>query len=160
MVDEVIINYFKKYKDRFPKEVLKEKLINAGYPEEEVKEGIEIVYGKKRNLRRLETTKLYITSAEKQLDFLIGFFAPGIVSTIFSLIVYYFLHLLGFSFRVYFHSFFAFLIPILTLGGHIFGIFYFWKRRRYLALGLLFALLFPFILLGLLILFFLLIIIF
>ncbi len=147
MVNERIINYFREYKDRFPKEVLKEKLITAGYPEKEVKEGIEVVYGRRKDFRELETAKLYTTSGQKLLDFLIGFFAPEIV----SIVVYFLLYLFSFYFKVYFHSLFIFFILlILILVGQIFGIFYFWKKRKYLALGLLFALLFPFIVLGVL----------
>ncbi|GEM_PF-1310879 len=162
MVDRRIINYLRENKNKFPQEVLKRKLIEASYPKDQIEEGIRIVYEgfvpkEKISFWDFKSIKIYKTFREKLLDFLAGFFTPAI----FGLGIYFLLGILSafiypfYPFRYFFSLFRIFLLAI--LGIQIFGIFYFWRKRKYLARGFLFSLILPLILIGL---FFLILLIF
>lgn len=47
MPNQYIVDYLKENKDRFPFEILKEKLIKAGYPDNQIEEARRIVYERK-----------------------------------------------------------------------------------------------------------------
>jgi len=152
MVNQNIINYLKENEDKFPQEVLKKRLIEAGYPKDQIEEGIRIVYkgvsipptppgvARKTNFWDFKTIKIYTNFGEKILDFLAGFFAPIVI----GLGIYLFFGILGFFIYPFRYLFWIF--PLGILIAEIFGIFYFWRRRHYFARGLLFFLILPFIL--------------
>jgi hypothetical protein len=146
MVNQNIIDYLRENKDKFSQEVLRKKLIEAGYPKDQIEEGIRIVYEKlpiplsppeaprETSFWDFKSVKIYTNFGEKLLDFLAGFFAPIIIGWGIS-------WLLGISAYFMYPSFgFRWILSLGILIAQIFGIFYFWKRRHYFARGLLFCL--------------------
>lgn len=162
MVNQNILNYLRENKDKFPQEVLRKKLVETGYPLNQIEEGIKIVYEgtpippvppmpQRTDFWDFKSIKIYTNFGEKLLDFLAGFFAPIIIGWAISF-------LFGIL-RFFIYYPFGGLSWIFYLGiliAQIFGIFYFWKKRHYFARGLLFCLiLLPIlIIIGLFLLFF------
>lgn len=141
------VQYIREYKAQHPIDILRENLQKIGYPKELVDRAVSIALGEKEIKDVLFEEKLkffdfrtrhnYISFRERILDFLFGFF--GILA------LYYFIYFL--TSTLYLLSGILFLV-------HIGLIVYLWKRRHYIAHGLLFAILLPFLLVGLALLFF------
>lgn len=141
MSNQYIVDYLKENKDRFPFEALKEKLLKAGYPSDQIEEAKKIVYEGKEEIfappppiSKPEKVigfwdfwhkKTYTSGKEKILDFITGF--------IFIIILGY---ILGFLFDILnFHRFFGYNI-LLRFVIHLFLIIYFLIKRKYIALGI------------------------
>lgn len=116
MPNEQVLLYLRENKEKFSRETLMEQLRVSGYPEADITEGVSSVYDgvslretSPWNFWDFKTAHTYRSSSEKTLDALFGFFGP--------LLFFVFLPL-GFLLDLFF-------------------LFYFWKRRRYIAYGVL-----------------------
>ncbi len=143
MANENILTYLRENKERYPIEVLRKKLVGAGYPQNQVEEGIRIVYGgeapsppkigPKHSFWDFKNVRTYYSTGEKILDALFGFF---IVSSVVNFILGSFLRII-FGYGGYYGGYGLFNISQLVLWGiQIGAVIYFWRRRRYLAYGL------------------------
>jgi len=151
------VEYLWQNKDRYVIEKLKEQLRKLGYPENVIAAATEKVYlgtskeglssegkgvgGARQSFFDFRSKKVYRSLGEKVLDFFVGFFGILVLFWIFVVIAAIFgIHLFSFG-PLPGTPFFVFAVQI-------FGIFYFWKRRRFLARGLLSAILIPLLLAG------------
>lgn len=128
MANENILAYLRGNKEKYPIEVLRKKLAGAGYPLDQIEEGIRVVYGgetpslpsskAKTSFWDFRSVRVYRSGGEKIIDALFGFFVVGIFAPwlIFSI----FRSLVGF--------------PIILLFD-IGSIMYLWRRRRFMAFG-------------------------
>lgn len=160
MINENILKYLRGNKDKFSQQVLKEKLVGAGYPRDQIGEGIRIIYGgevppspaagAKTSFWDFKSARTYTSSGEKFVDFLAGFFAPPVAVFVSSFFFGGFFNILGLMPRSFFYGFgpLTWIFPLAGFIFHIWAIFYFWKRRRYLARGLLFILILPLTFIG------------
>ena len=146
------VEYLWQNKDRYVIEKLKEQLRKLGYPENVIAAATEKVYlgtskeglssegkgvgGARQSFFDFRSKKVYRSLGEKILDFFAGFFGILVLHLLFGvgggLLRYG--PLSGISLLV-------FVVQIVL-------IFYFWRRRRYLARGLLSAILIPLLLVG------------
>lgn len=139
MPNQYIIDYFRKNKDRFSLDSLKEKLIKAGYPNNQIKEAAQSVYGVAPSPKKISGSqnfwdfrhkKVYTSGKEKILDFVAGF--------IFAIILEFVMGwgILGFygfdSLILYFIVFLAIIIYLLT-------------KRKYIAFGIVCGIILPII---------------
>jgi tetrahydromethanopterin S-methyltransferase subunit F len=131
MPNQYIIDYFKKNKDRFSFDVLKEKLIKAGYPSNQIEEAAQLIYKVAPSPKKISGApnfwdfwhkKVYTSGKEKILDFATGF--------IFAIILEFLMGggILGFygfggSLILYFIVFLAIVIFLST-------------KRKYIAFGI------------------------
>lgn len=138
MPNQYIVDYLKRNKDRFPFEVLKEKLLKAGYPSDQIEEAREIVHEGKEEIVTPPPVikpkkvisfwdfwhkKTYTSGKEKIQDFIIGF--------IFIIILRY---VLVFLFNIL--GLYGFSGYILSFVIDLFLIIYFLIKRKYIALGI------------------------
>jgi len=149
-----VAEYLKANKDKFTLDVLRQKLLEAGYQKEVIDQAVLEVFqigGVKPAVLKatagffdFRNVKTYHTFGEKLVDFLIGWFLVGWLGSllIYLVVVRFFSNFLD-AYARYIFMLFSLLV-IFAL--HIFGIFYFWKRRHYLARGLVFAILLSIIL--------------
>jgi len=142
MPNQYIIDYLKKNKDKFPFEVLKQKLLKAGYPGDRIEEARKIVYEGKEEIitppppviKPKEVIgfwdfwhkKVYTSGKEKILDLVVGF--------VFAIILEY---IMIFGLRLIIGGIYGFSLlnfaVILTL------LIYFFVKRKYIAWGMLCA---------------------
>lgn len=147
------VEYLRQNKDKFPPESLRKRLIEAGYPLDQIAEASRIVYGEKPSFPSpvgakasfwdFKNVRVYQTTGEKFLDVLFGFFIlPFIIGIPFTLLFGF----LGFSYGFRDFGQFGFGFPILIIFIptiiRIVLIFYFWQRRRYIVYGLIASLIF------------------
>ncbi len=140
MPNQYIIDYFKKNKDRFSFEILKEKLIKAGYPSNQIEEAARLVYKaaplpKKisgaPNFWDFRHKKIYTSGKEKILDFVAGFIFVIILEFLMGRGIFGFY---GFaSLILYFIVFLAIIIYLFT-------------KRKYIAFGVICGIILPIIL--------------
>jgi len=143
MPNQYIIDYFKKNKDRFSFEVLKEKLIKAGYPNNQIEEAARLAYRvapEPKNISRTPTfwdfwhKKVYTSGKEKILDFVAGF----IFTIILKYIIGGLMSLIG-MFGFYYYSFILYFIIFLAI------IIYLLVKRKYIAFGIICGIILSFI---------------
>lgn len=139
------LEYLRQNKDKFPLEVLRKKLIEAGYPQDQIEEGIRIVYGgqipspsavaSSLSFWDFRNVRVYRTAGQKVIDALFGFFVvPFVVGIPFTLLFVF----SGFSYGFRSSGDFGF-VNLATFAPFVIQIaliFYFWQKRRYLAYGL------------------------
>ena len=91
MPNQYIIDYFKKNKDRFSFDVLKDKLIKTGYPNNQIEEAAQLVYKAAPSPKKISRAptfwdfwhkKVYTSGKEKILDFVAGFIFTIILESI------------------------------------------------------------------------------
>lgn len=152
MVNQYIIDYLQKNKDRFSFEILREKLIKAGYSISLIEEAAQLVYREAPLIEKEMVEekvsrppsfwdfwhkKRYRSGKERLLDLAAGFgFA-----IIFSIIGFGFISLIrivGF-FGYYIYYIFFLLYCLVFLGAII----YFLIKRKYIALGMICAVIIP-----------------
>jgi hypothetical protein len=145
MANKYIIDYLKENKDKFSLDVLKKKLIEAGYPEREIEEAMKIFQQPTSKIAKTERVltnfwdfrhkKIYISRKEKFFDFVTGFLFKIILSFIMGIfrfsfypvryfltplylmvIIYCFLIKRGYiSWGIIFGSFFSLIFPLFRL---------------------------------------------
>jgi len=130
MPNQYIIDYFRKNKDRFSFEVLKEKLIKAGYPSNQIEEAAQLLYKAAPSPKKILRApnfwdfwhkKVYTSGKEKILDFVAGF--------IFAIILEFLMG--GGIFGFYgFGSLILYFIVSLAI------IIYLLAKRKYIAFGI------------------------
>lgn len=133
MPNQYIIDYIRRNKDRFPFEVLREKLLKAGYPAYQIVEAEELVYKPKKISETpfwdFWHKKFYTSGSQKILDLMIGF--------IFTIVLKYIMEfgLRGFTrYGDYGLSFLIFLTIII----------YLFIKRKYIAWGIICGIIFSF----------------
>lgn len=126
---QYILDYLKQNRDKFPLDILKKKLIEAGYPEREIEEAIKIIQKPKKiptSFWDFRHKKIYISKKEKFLDFVFGFFVglaiPLILNLLGGLLFY---RTFGFS-RIIFNLIFYLILII----------YFFIIKRGYISIGI------------------------
>jgi len=139
------IAYLQLYKSRYPFETLKQQLEQNGYPKDIIEAAIaEVFLGKPRqsvsglglegvkgSFFDFRHRKVYTAFWQKFVDFLIGFFGTLFLSLFLPGILRLVLQISSYRSQI------AILSSFVVLAGAIAGIIYFWKRRHYLARGIL-----------------------
>jgi len=108
------IAYLEQYKDRYSLEKLKRQLIQNGYPKDIIDKAVSEVFVGWGGFLDFKHRRTYTSFGSRLVDFFIGF-----LITVLAWL------LLPFS--------------LLIFIGLIAGVIYLWKRRYYVALGMLFA---------------------
>ena len=131
-MDKNAFSYLIENKDKYPKEILIEKLRSSGYLENVKVASVAEAYGSSdgdkkiwpgvpmsqgRSFWDFKSAKSYDSGLEKTKDFLFGFFAPWVVGTIGGLIP-----IVG---------------PMAVLAFFIYVLVYLFNRRRYIFYGML-----------------------
>lgn len=130
MPNQYIIDYLKRNKDRFSFDILKEKLIKAGYPSNQIEEAAHLVYRVAPSPKKISRAptfwdfwhkKVYTSGKEKILDFAAGFIFAIILEFLMGGSIFGFY---GFSNLIlYFIVFLAIIIYLLA-------------KRKYIAFGI------------------------
>ncbi len=121
---EAVKKYLEENKAKYPRETLAGELRGGGYPEDEIQAGLQAVYGgvgvspATFSFWDFRSVRTYHHGIEKFIDFVAGFFAALVFFTALP-------------------SFSGFTPIVLFVG--ILVIFSCWKKRRYVALGMLFG---------------------
>jgi len=147
MAKKYIIDYLKENKDKFPLEVLKKKLLGAGYPEGDIDEAIKILQQPIPEVLKPERVsvsfwdfrhkRIYLSKKEKLLDFIFGFLIGIVIPWLLNLLMRLIFYPYGF-FRIIFNlTFYLALI-----------IYFFIIKRGYISWGIILS--FPSKLVGLL----------
>lgn len=126
-----IIDYLNQHKNKFPLSVLKKKLIESGYPENEVEEAIKIIQLNQapNKFWDLKRPKVYLSSREKFLDCLFGILIGIILETLIRKT----LSILAIIFSSFIRGLF---FPIATICYIGLMIHFFKIKRSYLSLGI------------------------
>lgn len=159
MASENIVTYFQENKSTYSQEILIQKLREAGYREEDIQEGVRFVYfglsgvsaavlsRKGKNFFGFKNTRVYSTTGEKIRDFLFGLIAiPLVFSILFGLLGVDSLFRPSYDYNYRYRQGYYFSTgSILSLLVEIGLVFYLWKRRRFIAYGVIFPLIFSFL---------------
>jgi len=161
MANPTIVQYLQGNRSKYPVDALKKRLLESGYPANEIDTAVAEVFGGAapapvsagtRSFFDFRTPRTYVSFGKKLGDFLFGFFGVFVVNIVLGGFVGSLLGIMVRSLIGYgsgYSSSLPSLGPLLGVGLliiEIWLIFYFWKRRHYLARGILFALLLPLIL--------------
>jgi len=130
MANENITTYLQENKEKYSVEVLAGKLRSAGYPEDQIQEGVRLVYGggasgvaptgAKTSFWDFRSIRVYRSGGEKIIDALFGFFVVGTLAPLPIFLI--------------FRGFVGFPIMMLFYIGFVI---YLWRRRKFMALGVL-----------------------
>ena len=126
--------------------------LGANFPPPRTRGGFLVEWGNMNNQNPVKTSfwefrsvKIYTSLGEKLLDFFVGLMIPGLAADIFLSRLAAFMYeqakqeYLQFSIKDFLSASLPLFIVDVIL---IFGLFYFWKRRRHLAYGFLISLIF------------------
>lgn len=139
---QYIIEYLKQYRDKFPLNALKKKLIEAGYPEKEIEEAIKIIEKseeKSTSFWDFKHKKVYLSTKEKFLDFIFGAFMGIILPLLIGKTAQkIFKELNEFELFPFYipENFYALIISAISTVGII--IYFFKIKRFYISFGMIF----------------------
>jgi len=160
---EQAVAYLRQHKGRYTTEVLTEQMQKAGYADEVIQAATARVFSEvplpassQASIKQtseggqsffdLRSRKVYRSAWEKVIDFLTGFIgAPilGFVLSIFLNLLIGAMTILGLRlYNLYF------ITPLALVVLYVAGIIYLWRRRRYIAIGILSTLLLGILLIG------------
>ncbi|MEI7498624.1 MAG: hypothetical protein WCK11_05100 [Candidatus Falkowbacteria bacterium] len=140
-MNQKIVDYLNQYKLAYDKDALVQQLSQVGYKPDEISEAVQLVYKLTNKVRflfwQITPKPKYTQTSEKAKDFSIGFFAPIVVMLIFFLP-----SIFNIDYLVYSYLNTDFFSPIFSLVIFIFWLYaivFFWRKRFYISLGLLIA---------------------
>ncbi|MCH7605025.1 hypothetical protein IID24_03510 [Patescibacteria group bacterium] len=166
---EQAVAYLRQNKERYAREALTEQMQKAGYSDEVIQSAADQVFseapippslqtlttqtsGRGQSFFDLRSRKVYRSAGEKVIDFLTGFIGIHIFGFVLNIFLSFLLGALSiFGLRLY--SLY-FITPLALVVFYVGGIIYLWRRRRYIAIGILSTLLLGILLIGFLIIMF------
>jgi len=158
---EQAVAYLRQNRERYTREVLTEQMQKAGYADEVIRVATARVFSEVPSPPSVQTTeggqsffdlrsrKIYRSAGERVIDFLVGFIGIHILGFVFNIALTSLLSILNiFGLRLY--SLY-FITPLALVVLYVGGIVYLWRRRKYIAIGILSTLLLGFLTTGFLI---------
>lgn len=142
MANPQAVAYLRENREKFPPGTLREQLLHAGYPQAVIDAALAEVFGSpaaagaRPGFFNFRAPRTYRSFGEKIPDFLLGFFGVLIVNVALSFFFGGASRIFG-LYRFGYGLIFGPLLGLVFLVGEIALIFFFWKRRRWLAYGVL-----------------------